>query len=277
MFSVADWTIVDTVPDNFDAVVRSWDKAATAGGGDYTVGVLLGRVGDRFHVLDVQRGQWSAAVVERRIDACAAEDDAKFGSRCRIILEQEPGSSGKAIAEMTRRRLRGYHVTFEPATGSKEVRAQPWAIAVENREVSLLRAAWNRALIDEHALFPMGRHDDIVDACSAAYRALAKPRRQFICGGSVQGASQAKTQEPETSSSPYRLCSNGCGQFCGVGRTICCDACDGFGARHTVACYQFSRGVHVSTPDPEGDAKAKIVAHNGIPTFGRFGGRRRFV
>jgi len=53
------------LPKRFDSLVRFWDLAATENAGDYTVGVLVGKIRDkttgedRFVVLDVHRGQWA--------------------------------------------------------------------------------------------------------------------------------------------------------------------------------------------------------------------------
>jgi hypothetical protein len=39
--------------------------------------------------------------------------------------------------------------------------------------VKLLRGAWNKDFLDEVELFPLGRHDDAVDAASLALTKLA--------------------------------------------------------------------------------------------------------
>jgi hypothetical protein len=50
--------------------VRAWDKGATAGGGDYTVGVLMLAMKDGTYLIaDIIRGQWSALDREREIKA----------------------------------------------------------------------------------------------------------------------------------------------------------------------------------------------------------------
>jgi predicted phage terminase large subunit-like protein len=40
--------------------------------------------------------------------------------------------------------------------------------------VDLVRAGWNRDLVDELSEFPLGEHDDQVDAMSGAFRELSR-------------------------------------------------------------------------------------------------------
>lgn len=149
--------------------VRYWDKAATQGGGDYSVGVLMALTTDgRFVVEHVVRGQWSAAERERVIKDTAAVD----GRSVHVWVEQEPGSSGKESAENTVKMLAGYVCQVDRVTGDKETRARPLAAQAEVGNVCLLQAEWNRAFADEASVFPNGRHDDQVDAASGAFNKL---------------------------------------------------------------------------------------------------------
>ena len=59
-----------------------------------------------------------------------------------------------------------------PETGSKILRAGPVAGQIEAGNLSLVRAGWNRALLDELRDFPIGRKDDQVDALSRAFAML---------------------------------------------------------------------------------------------------------
>lgn len=152
------------------ARVRYWDKAASPGGGDYTVGVLLGVCDGRYTVLDVVRGQWSSHEREQVIRRTAEQD----GAGVEIWLEQEPGSAGKDSAAATLRALSGFNVHAAPVTGDKVTRALPFAAQAEAGNVALLRAAWNAAYLDELCAFPSGAHDDQVDASSGAFNRLAR-------------------------------------------------------------------------------------------------------
>jgi len=153
---------------------RYWDKAATLGGGAYTVGVLMARTEEnRFVVLDVVRGQWDAATRERVIKHTAQLD----GLKVTIVVEQEPGSGGKESAEATIRNLAGYRALADRPTGNKLFRADPFAAQVNAGNVTLAKGDWNRAYIAELAAFSEhAEYKDQVDASSGALAFLTKRR-----------------------------------------------------------------------------------------------------
>jgi predicted phage terminase large subunit-like protein len=164
--------IVDAAPAEGRAV-RYWDKAGSAGGGDYSAGVKLVRSTDNlFYITDVIRGQWSSGQRNAVIEQTAQLD----GERVTIWVEQEPGSGGKESAENSIRLLAGFNVHREPVTGEKWVRAMPLAAQCEAGNVKLVRGAWNGDFIEELTGFPTGTHDDQVDAASGAFNKLAKKK-----------------------------------------------------------------------------------------------------
>ena len=57
-------------------------------------------------------------------------------------------------------------------TGAKTTRARPVASQIEAGNVTLVRANWNHAFIEELRDFPFGRKDDQVDALSRAFDML---------------------------------------------------------------------------------------------------------
>ncbi len=149
--------------------VRYWDKAGTEGAGDYTVGLLMAESQGRYYVEDAVRGQWSDLGRDRVMRETAAMD----GVEVEIWAEQEPGSGGKDSANATVRNLAGFVVHVEIASGSKEVRAGPFAAQCEALNVFLKRASWNGAYINELCAFPNGTNDDQVDTSSGAFSKLA--------------------------------------------------------------------------------------------------------
>jgi len=152
--------------------VRYWDKAATQGDGDYTVGLLMARdTSGLFYVQNIVRGQYSALERERIIRQTAELD----GRDVTIWIEQEPGSGGKESAESTVRMLAGFTARAERVMGDKATRAEPLAAQCEARNVKLVRGEWNSAYLNELTAFPQGKHDDQVDASSGAFAKLSLP------------------------------------------------------------------------------------------------------
>ena len=153
--------------------VRAWDLAATreASGRDpdWTVGVLLTRTTDqRWIIADVVRLRGGPSDVEAAIKATAQRD----GRSVRIGLPQDPGQAGVAQLAYLTRQLAGWTIEGSRETGDKATRAAPVAAQCNVGNVSMLRAGWNRVLIDELGAFPGVAHDDQVDALSRAFAML---------------------------------------------------------------------------------------------------------
>lgn len=150
---------------------RYWDKAATHGGGDWTVGCLMAMEGGQFCVEDIVRIQGSPKEVQETIRRTAEVD----GYEVRIRMEQEGGSAGvEVIDTYARHILTGYDFRGDKPTGAKEVRAGPMVAAFEQGNLWIVEAQWNRDLIDEMAQFPLGAHDDQVDSLSGAFNELSR-------------------------------------------------------------------------------------------------------
>lgn len=162
--------IVPAAPANAQRV-RAWDKAATAGGGDWTAGVRMSRTPDgTLYVEDVKRVQLSPGERDKLIRQTAELD----GRAVAIRGEQEPGSAGKSDALSFVHLLQGFTVRTKPATGDKVTRAGPLSSQAEVGNVKLVAGPWNEAFLLELERFPDGANDDQVDAASAAYEALTR-------------------------------------------------------------------------------------------------------
>jgi len=153
--------------------VRWWDFAATADGGDYTVGVLMAQLGGMYYVEDVVRGQWSSNERNRIIIQTAELDRQKYSGTVQNWREQEPGSSGKDSAADFVKLLAAYGARCETSTGDKVVRADPFAAQAEAGNVKLVSGEWNKAYLDELTSFPNGKYDDQVDGSSGSFNKLA--------------------------------------------------------------------------------------------------------
>jgi predicted phage terminase large subunit-like protein len=159
------------------SAARYWDKAGTSEGGAYSAGVLMLRMSDgTFVVADVRRGRWSALDRERVIKQTAVTDHELY-SITKVFVEQEPGSGGKESAEASVRMLAGFSVEADRVSGSKEVRADPYAAQWQAGNVRLVAAPWNREYLDEHEHFPSGKYKDQVDASSGAFNKIASKYR----------------------------------------------------------------------------------------------------
>jgi predicted phage terminase large subunit-like protein len=176
VFNRAWFELVEAAPAAATRL-RAWDKAATAGAGDWTAGVKMSQAGPLFYVEDVAHGQWSAHDRETVIRQTAEAD----GLATRVAIEQEGGSGGKESAEATVRRLAGYAATAYPSTGSKVERANPFAAQCQAGNVKLVRGPWNEAYLKELHAFPTkGVPDDQVDASSLAFGRLTASDRPNV-------------------------------------------------------------------------------------------------
>lgn len=172
MFKVDSWMRRPTAPDGLQRI-RCWDLAATKDGGDWTVGVLMGRDHeDRFYVLDVQRFRMDGNEVKKQVLATARAD----GKGVSIRIEQERAGAGKAVIADYRRMLVGYNVIGVRPEGSKEQRAMPYASQQQDGNIYLVNSiGWEKEFIEEHRVFTANaRHDDQVDAASGAFDELTQ-------------------------------------------------------------------------------------------------------
>jgi predicted phage terminase large subunit-like protein len=169
LFKPDNIPIVEALPKNM-TYVRAWDLAASAGKGDWSVGFKLGMDNDngRVFIADIVRLRGSYDEVESAIVNTAARD----GKECTIHIPQDPGQAGKGQVAYLTRQLMGYTVVSATVTGDKVTRAGPFASQCNVGNISMLRAEWNDAFLNEARLFPNGTHDDQVDAGSDAFQAL---------------------------------------------------------------------------------------------------------
>lgn len=155
--------------------VRFWDLAATEPSQsnpdpDWTVGTLVLFDQGIAYILDVKRIRAKGDKVEQLIAQTAYED----GHHVAIRMEQEPGSSGKALVDQYARYvIPGYDFSGIRATGDKITRARPFAAAVANGNVRVVRGPWLTEWLDEFASFPeAANHDDQVDSAVGAFTHL---------------------------------------------------------------------------------------------------------
>lgn len=171
----------EKIPDDVIYWCRAWDLAATDedenGDADYTAGVLIGiRKNNRYIVADVINKQVKAGDVEKLIRMTAISDRKKYGFSYRVRIPQDPGGAGKIVAKQYLNGLSGFDVKAEPVSGSKELRATPFAAQWQNGFVDVLIAEWNEMYFSQLESFPESKHDDMVDASSDAFNELTESR-----------------------------------------------------------------------------------------------------
>jgi len=173
--------------------VRFWDRAATQNGGCYTAGVLLARdTPGRVYVEHVVHGQWEPNERNDRIEATARRDAGRYPNNLPVyVVEAESGSTGLESFQNLFRRLisaiPGLSVRQERPTGSKDVRAEPWADCCAAKNVWCVEdGSWDiEGYIEEHCYFMpdtttkrLGGLKDRIDASSGAYNSLVGRGRQ---------------------------------------------------------------------------------------------------
>lgn len=157
---------------------RAWDIAATDetedGDPDFTSGVLIGRRRDgSFIVAHVINQLVKAGDVENLILLTAIADRARFGSIYHVHIPQDPGAAGKIVAHNYVKKLAGFNVKSDPVSGSKELRATPFAAQWQNGNIYVLIAEWNEMYFNQLESFPASGHDDMVDASADAFNECA--------------------------------------------------------------------------------------------------------
>lgn len=184
-FPIIDYTELPQV-QSASRFVRYWDLAATEPHSgnpdpDWTVGTLMMFSEGIAYVIDVRKIRAKSDKVEAFIAQTAKED----GVTVPIRMEQEPGSSGKALVDQYARYVvPGYDLQGERPTGDKITRARPFAAAVANGNVRLVRGAWLTDWLDEFSSFPEAMtHDDQVDSAVGAFvflTGLGLPQRRPV-------------------------------------------------------------------------------------------------
>lgn len=197
MFKRAWFTQRYAETPNLPYVILSVDSAFKTGVmNDYSVIATWGSSGTDYYVLDIWRDRVEfpdlrAAVLSR---AAAMSPQA-------IYIEDT--AAGQSIIQELHRET---HLPIIPVkvTAAKEARAAAVTPICEARKVWLpLGASWVDGWIDEHAAFPTGTHDDMVDTTSMALAKLTQmlpvpqaSRMAVTSYGSGQRSEKTWWQEP---------------------------------------------------------------------------------
>lgn len=151
--------------------VRYWDLAMSEKtSADFTAGVKFGEGED---------GHWYITdVVHARVDWGNLTDFManvmlKDGPSVQQGIE-EKGYMSRAVQALNQDpRMKGFAIFGYPVDTDKVTRALPFAAKAGAGLVHVLNRHWTQEYIDELCSFPLGAHDDQVDASSGAYNMLA--------------------------------------------------------------------------------------------------------
>lgn len=167
--------LTQTQLPKFSRLVRAWDLASIQGGGDYTVGVLMGSyrsIGaslDHYVILDVLRQQTSDPI---GLMMLANAIDKRWG-KVVLAVELQPAAAGQMLDKQIRSRIKDCQIVSIRPAGSKEFRFGPFAGEISYGGVSILDGPYVPAFLSELDEYP-GRHDDQADAAAMAYKALVE-------------------------------------------------------------------------------------------------------
>ncbi len=151
----------DTVMPEFSRIMLSVDCTFTnTKKSDYVVGAVVGQAGSQFYVLDLVRAKLDVVGTMTMISRLY-QRHALSGT---II---ELAASGYAVYQMMQKKVPGL-IGFKPEK-SKEARAAGIVPLVEAGNVYLpASATWLDAFMNEFALFPASKNDDMVDSLTMA-------------------------------------------------------------------------------------------------------------
>jgi len=190
MFAKEDFIIIEreNLPKLFDNIVIAWDFAATDSKKScYTVGVLLGKLGNNIYILDWKHCKLDAANTQAFVlDVCL-----KLDKNVPIFIELEGGSQSRLWLENAfKPSLKGRKVYGVNPQGSKALRAIPFAEKVKNQEVCVVNMPWTEAFLDTIKNFDgtpgVPLITDTGDALSLGYDKVCKSVAKIIASGTVR-------------------------------------------------------------------------------------------
>lgn len=222
-FTNPNWiNVIKELPADDFVWARVWDLAATEDGGDYTCGTLCGwsKSTSKFVIANVLRKQKSIGDVEKLVRETAMID----GPNVKILIEQEPGSAGKALVHhYDTTVLPEFTVVPVPATKAKLVRAQPMLAAAEAGKIYLLDESaanydaevdadsagapgtWHQTFLREFKEFPGGENDDQVDTAAAGYTYLSGKKQLSASWGRRAAETEKKRNSQKSRAASFML------------------------------------------------------------------------
>ena len=165
------------------ATVRSWDFAYSeedGGKNDSTAGILMHKINDDYYVINnLIYGQFGDNL-KNKVVSIAKQD----GVNIKILIET--GTKGGAAKflydDYEKEYLKGYRTKQSEPIGSKVDRATPFKDAINDGKIhiAVTNDDMRAAIIEQLKSFPLGAHDDIIDAMSYAYSELHDTKSMHV-------------------------------------------------------------------------------------------------
>ena len=175
--------------------VRSWDLAYSpedGGKNDSTAGILMHKVNDNYYVVnDLKYGQYGDDL-KQVLKKTAASDTTNIP----ILIETGPkGGAAKFLYDEYEDYLTGYRTKQSEPIGSKVDRAMPFKDAINDGKIhiAITNDDLRGVLLEQLKSFPLGAHDDIIDALSYGYLELQSkkdPRNRYTTSKKRHGRRQ---------------------------------------------------------------------------------------
>ena len=163
--------------NNIKGKVRSWDLAysdeSKGNKNDYTASCLMKRTIDDYYIItEITYGQYG-----ERLNQVLKSTAYLDTPNTPILIET--GTTGGAsrfyFQELKKNYLQGYNATQSEPIGSKVDRASPLRDAILDGKIIInINDETRSRVIEQLKAFPLGAHDDIVDAISYAYNYLTR-------------------------------------------------------------------------------------------------------
>ena len=156
---------------------RSWDLAFSDESKgiqrDSTAGIPMYKLADNYYVItDFEFGQYGEGLKNHIINTAK-----KDGPNMTILLETgTSGGSSEFLFYEYRKDLQGFICLQSKPVGSKVDRAYPFREAILDGKihVHITNEYLRGEFIKQLKSFPLGKHDDIIDACAYAFNHLSK-------------------------------------------------------------------------------------------------------
>lgn len=159
--------------------IRAWDWASSAQKtADKTSGSLWYFRPDKTYTkVNCSWGRFNPSGTEEFIYNTSKNDREVYSKIAPVISWiEKPFGAAEVFVDSICRKCAEFGMRQEKVTKDKATRALPLRAAMENGNVTILKASWNKVCEDEFLSFPNGVKDDFVDSDSLAFNIGARIR-----------------------------------------------------------------------------------------------------